>query len=222
MADGSQNYRVGAKVQAQAGVRETLMRAADILIGAAATFFLLPLWLMVAVAIALFDHGPVLYGHKRIGRNGREFDCLKFRSMVVDSDARLEAYLAANPAARREWNRHHKLDNDPRITRLGRFLRSSSLDELPQLLNVLRGDMSIVGPRPIVRAEARRYGRYLATYCSVRPGITGLWQVLGRNRVSYRRRVAMDVLYVRQRCFLLNLWVLFATIPAVLLRKGAT
>ena len=157
----------------------------------------------------------------RIGRGGREFPCLKFRSMAVDAEARLESHLASSAAARREWDRYHKLEFDPRITPLGRFLRSSSLDELPQLFNVLRGEMSLVGPRPIVRAEVRRYNRYFPVYCSTRPGLTGLWQVLGRNRVSYRRRVAADVLYVRRKSLWLNIRILVATIPAVLLRRGA-
>jgi lipopolysaccharide/colanic/teichoic acid biosynthesis glycosyltransferase len=197
------------------------IRVLDLCAAIAALQFVLPLLAANALALRLFDDGPVLYAHARIGRGGKEFACLKFRTMAVDSEARLAALLAANPAARREWDQYQKLATDPRITRLGRFLRSSSLDELPQLLNVITGEMSLVGPRPIVRSEAPRYGRYFHTYCSVRPGITGLWQVLGRNRVSYRRRVAMDVLYVRRRCVRLNVQVLLATVPAVLMRKGA-
>lgn len=202
-------------------VSDAAARALDICIAVGALLFVLPLIIGVAVAIKLLDEGPILYAHRRVGRGGKEFACLKFRTMAVDSQERLAALLAANPAARREWERYHKLTSDPRITRLGRFLRSSSLDELPQLLNVIVGEMSLVGPRPIVRSEAVRYGRYFHTYCAVRPGITGLWQVAGRNRVSYRRRVAMDVLYVRRRRLLLNTWILLATVPAVLMRKGA-
>jgi lipopolysaccharide/colanic/teichoic acid biosynthesis glycosyltransferase len=197
------------------------LRVLDVVVATAALLFVLPLLAGIALALRLFDDGPILYAHARVGRDGKEFACLKFRTMAVDSEARLQALLAANPSARREWELYQKLAADPRITRIGRFLRSSSLDELPQLLNVITGEMSLVGPRPIVRGEASRYGRYFHTYCSVRPGITGLWQVLGRNRVSYRRRVAMDVLYIRRRSLALNLRVLLATVPAVLMRRGA-
>ena len=129
--------------------------------------------------------------------------------------------FSSSPAARAEWTRDHKLRFDPRVTHLGAFLRRSSLDELPQLLNVLRGEMSIVGPRPIVEAEISRYGRRFRHYCSVKPGITGLWQVSGRNDVSYRSRVALDCLYVRAKCPWLYIWIVVATIPAVLMRKGS-
>jgi lipopolysaccharide/colanic/teichoic acid biosynthesis glycosyltransferase len=197
------------------------LRALDVAVAIAALLFVLPLLAGIALGLRLFDDGPILYAHARVGRGGKEFACLKFRTMAVDSEARLQALLAVNPSARREWELYQKLTSDPRITRIGRFLRSSSLDELPQLLNVIAGEMSLVGPRPIVRGEASRYGRYFHAYCSVRPGITGLWQVLGRNRVSYRRRVAMDVLYIRRRSVGLNLRVLLATVPAVLMRRGA-
>jgi exopolysaccharide production protein ExoY len=141
--------------------------------------------------------------------------------MRLDAAECLAAYLAANPAARLEWSTTQKLRCDPRVTPIGALLRKSSLDELPQLFNVLLGDMSLVGPRPIVQAEAARYGRYFAVYCSVKPGITGLWQVSGRSEVGYRRRVAMDVLYARRRCTGLDAQLLALTIPAVLFRKGA-
>jgi lipopolysaccharide/colanic/teichoic acid biosynthesis glycosyltransferase len=221
VTDETIGYCDGAPEPATPGLTDLLIRAFDLVAAAAALFFSLPLFAAVALAVRIFDPGPVLYAHTRIGRGGREFACLKFRSMAVDSEARLQAYLATSASARQEWSRYHKLALDPRVTPLGRFLRTSSLDELPQLLNVLKGEMSLVGPRPIVRAEVRRYGRHFKTYCSVRPGITGLWQVLGRNRVSYRRRVAMDLLYCRRRSFGFNLQILFATIPAVLLKRGA-
>ena len=196
-------------------------RVLDLLLTVPALVFVAPLLVWVALAMLVLDKGPIFYAQKRIGLGGREFACLKFRTMAVDADARLVALLATSASARREWDEYQKLTHDPRITRLGRFLRSSSLDELPQLFNVLAGDMSLVGPRPIVRAEVGRYGRHIGSYCSVRPGITGMWQVLGRNRVTYRRRVAMDVLYVRRRSVLLNMKILLATAPAVLMRKGA-
>ncbi len=183
--------------------------------------FFAPLMLAVALAVFVQDGGPIIFAHRRLGRGGRFFSCLKFRSMATDAQARLHHLLAANPEAKAEWDRDHKLRNDPRITPLGDFLRRSSLDELPQLFNVLRGEMSLVGPRPIVEAEARRYGRRIRHYCSVRPGITGLWQVSGRNDTSYRRRVAIDVVYSRKKSLLLDARILLMTIPAVLLRRGS-
>ena len=165
---------------------------------------------------------PALFSHGRLGEGGRRFKCLKFRSMRTDADERLHQLLASDPQARIEWARDHKLRQDPRITPLGVFLRRSSLDELPQFLNVLRGEMSLVGPRPIVEAEIPRYGHYFGHYCANKPGITGLWQISGRNDVGYRRRVAMDVIYARRRSLGLYLWILLATAPAVLLRRGAS
>jgi exopolysaccharide production protein ExoY len=179
-----------------------------------------PLLILIATLVFVSDPGPVLFAHYRMGRNGREFPCLKFRTMVVDADVRLARLLELDPVARRDWDRDQKLRNDPRITRLGSILRQLSFDELPQLLNVLRGEMSLVGPRPIVRAEIRRYGRYYAHYCQVKPGITGLWQVSGRNHVSYRRRVALDVRYARSKTIGLDLWILAQTIPCVLRGSG--
>lgn len=196
-------------------------RSTDVILSAAAIVALMPVLILVAILVFVADPGPVFYAQRRIGRGGREFSCFKFRSMATDSDARLKALLHASSEARAEWERDHKLRNDPRIVGIGRLLRKSSLDELPQLFNVLRGDMSLVGPRPIVSAEVARYGRYFEEYCRVRPGITGLWQISGRNEVSYRRRVAMDVIYVRSRCFRLNWKILIYTLPSVLLVRGA-
>lgn len=200
---------------------ELVSRALDISIALAALIFILPLMLTIAIAVKLSDGGPVLFSHRRIGRDGRVFGCLKFRTMVVDAEARLNALLASDEAARREWALDHKLRNDPRITPFGQFLRRSSLDELPQLLNVLRGQMSIVGPRPIVQGEVARYGRRFASYCAVRPGITGLWQVSGRNDVSYRRRVACDVIYARRRSVSRDVFIILWTVPAVLKGQGS-
>jgi exopolysaccharide production protein ExoY len=183
--------------------------------------FCTPLLVLVALSIFVYDGGPMLFAHRRVGRDGRTFRCLKFRSMAVDAEARLERLLATDAAARREWQADHKLRSDPRITPVGGFLRKTSLDELPQLFNVLRGEMSLVGPRPVVQDEARRYGRRFAHYCAVRPGITGLWQVSGRNDVSYGRRVALDVLYTRHKSLRLDLAILMRTVPAVLLRSGS-
>lgn len=167
------------------------------------------------------DGGPALYRQERIGANGRPFRCMKFRSMVTNADQVLQNLLVTDPVARAEWESKRKLSNDPRVTRIGTFLRTTSLDELPQLINVIRGEMSLVGPRPIVAAEAHHYGYNFAYYCDTKPGITGLWQVSGRSSTSYEERVKLDVWYVQNW----SLWhdgaILLKTIPAVLLRKGA-
>jgi exopolysaccharide production protein ExoY len=193
----------------------------NIAVALAALLFLLPVMLLVALAVYAQDGGPILFAHQRIGLNGRRFHCLKFRSMAVDAEQRLAAVLATDPAALAEWQRDHKLRCDPRVTALGDFLRKTSLDELPQLLNVLRGDMSLVGPRPIVEAEIAKYGRRFREYCAVKPGITGLWQVRGRNDTSYRTRVALDCVYARRRNVGLDAYIIACTVPAVLARRGS-
>jgi exopolysaccharide production protein ExoY len=214
--------RVDTPARAKEEIQDdAIVRAMDMTIVSLAIVFLLPLMLLIALAVFLQDGGPVLFSHRRIGQGGRPFYCFKFRSMSVGAEARLAALLASSPLARTEWARDHKLRYDPRVTPLGAFLRRSSLDELPQLLNVLRGEMSIVGPRPIVEAEISRYGRRFRHYCSVKPGITGLWQVSGRNDVNYRARVALDCLYVKSKSPSLYIWIVVATIPAVLMRKGS-
>jgi exopolysaccharide production protein ExoY len=204
----------------QSGQLIDLVRWLDLCLAASLLLFVAPLMGLVALIIKLSDGGPVFFGQVRIGEGGREFRCWKFRSMVVDAQAKLESYLASHPEAHAEWEAGHKLRRDPRITSFGRFLRSSSIDELPQLLNVIRGDMSLVGPRPIVHAEIKKYGRYFEHYCSVRPGITGLWQVMGRNGVTYRRRVAIDVTFTRVRSLQTYIRILIMTVPAVLSRSG--
>ena len=196
-------------------------RAFDVTIALVACFVFAPVMVIVALAVALERRGPVIFRHTRIGKDGLRFQVLKFRSMRVDAEQVLAAHLSENPQAAAEWTRDHKLRDDPRITALGRFLRKSSLDELPQLFNVLAGEMSVVGPRPIVEAEIARYGRFFKAYCCVRPGITGIWQVSGRNNVSYRRRVAMDALYARHKSIMLDFRLMVATIPAVVTRKGS-
>ena len=177
-----------------------------------------PLILFMAVALR-FQRGPVLFGHQRVGRDGHSFKCLKFRSMVPDAAERLQALLDSDAEARREWELTRKLVNDPRITPVGRFLRKTSLDELPQLLNVLRGDMSLVGPRPGPESELELYGPARDAYLSVRPGLTGLWQVSGRNDISYATRVAMDEDYARSFNLKTDLTILARTALVVL---GAT
>jgi exopolysaccharide production protein ExoY len=200
---------------------EWLSRTVDIGLTLAGLFALLPLLVFTAVAVYIDSGRPIFFGHERVGRGGRSFRCLKFRTMVPDAQRRLDELLANDPVARAEWARDHKLRFDPRITRLGSFLRKSSIDELPQLINVLFGNMSLVGPRPIVAAEIERYGRHYASYCSVRPGITGLWQVSGRNDVSYRKRVAMDVTYVRSKSLRLDAWIIISTVRVVLFQRGS-
>jgi len=177
---------------------------------------------IIPVAVMLYcESGVVLFRHRRVGRDGRLFQCLKFRSMVVDADRVMRELLECRPDLEAEWLRDQKLRDDPRVTPLGRFLRRTSLDELPQLWNVLLGDMSLVGPRPVVREELMRYGRCATVYLSVRPGMTGLWQVTGRNETNYRRRVSLDVCYVRRQGMLLDLYILAKTVRVVLGGKGA-
>lgn len=207
---GTEAYRLGST-----------MRILDVVGALALIIFVAPLICAVGLLIFLQCDGPIFFVQRRIGLGGELFPCLKFRTMVPDAERRLLKLLAQDAAARNEWLRDHKLRCDPRITRLGGFLRKTSLDELPQLFNVLRGDMSLVGPRPIVTEEVPRYGRWMRYYCAVRPGITGLWQVNGRNDVSYRRRIACDILYARRQSTRLNAAILLQTIPAVLSRSGS-
>ena len=197
------------------------LRVMDVVLALALLVMLAPLLVAVALAVRLTSAGPALFSHGRIGRRGQSFPCLKFRTMVVDADARLAALLRCDAEARAEWLRDHKLRSDPRITPVGAFLRRSSLDELPQLFNVLNGTMSLVGPRPIVAGEVVRYGSRFVDYCRVRPGMTGLWQVNGRSNTTYRQRVAMDVLYVKRRSLLFNSLIIAKTIPAVMLQRGS-
>jgi exopolysaccharide production protein ExoY len=191
-------------------------RLLDISVALAALILLCPLMLMVASLIKLTIGGPVIFAHPRVGLNGRTFRCLKFRSMIINGDEVLGRYLESNPAAAREWRENRKLKSDPRVTPLGRLLRKSSLDELPQFFNVLRGEMSCVGPRPIVAAELERYGSHVGCYLGARPGITGMWQVSGRSMLRYRRRVALDRIYVRHWSIWLDIALLVRTVPAVL------
>jgi exopolysaccharide production protein ExoY len=181
-----------------------------------------PLMAIVAFLIWRHDGAPVLFAHYRVGHEGRLFRCMKFRTMFRNAERELADALQNDPQARAEWERSQKLGNDPRVTRIGRFLRRTSLDELPQLLNVVRGEMNLVGPRPITVAELARYGRTRWHYLSVRPGITGLWQVSGRNNTTYDERVALDRCYVEQRSFWFDIGILLRTVRVVLIREGAS
>ncbi len=180
-----------------------------------------PILLLLATLVKIEDGGRVFYFQRRVGYHGREFNCLKFRSMAVDSDERLAMILASDPRAAAEWAQDHKLKDDPRITGVGKFLRKTSLDELPQLFNVLTGDMSLVGPRPITAEELEKYGDDVDFYFAVKPGLTGLWQVSGRNDVSYDRRVELDGWYSRNWSLWLDIVILFKTLPVLLMRKGS-
>jgi exopolysaccharide production protein ExoY len=179
-----------------------------------------PLLLVIALLIWLEDRGPVVFAHYRIGRYGRPFRCYKFRTMVPNAHEVLNELLADDELLRAEWERDQKLRNDPRITRIGRFLRGTSLDELPQLYNIWRGEMAFVGPRPIVPQELNRYGVWKRHYLSVPPGLTGLWQVSGRNDVSYDERVALDRDYVEQRTWLLDTLIVARTFRVIMRRHG--
>jgi len=198
-----------------------LTRAIDVTVAFMAVLLLLPLLLVIVVALKLTSPGPILFAHRRIGKGGQVFPCYKFRSMIVNSAEVLERHLAECPEAHAEWLRDQKLRNDPRITPLGRILRETSLDELPQLFNVLRGDMSLVGPRPIVDEEAFRYAHRFAAYKRVRPGLTGLWQVSGRSDASYAARVKFDTVYVRSWSLPLDIAILLRTVRVVLKREGS-
>ena len=180
-----------------------------------------PLMLCIAWRIWREDGAPVLFAHWRVGQRGHLFRCLKFRSMVRSADLVLAELLAHDANARDEWVRDHKLRDDPRVMRVGRFLRRTSLDELPQLLNVLRGEMNLVGPRPVVVQEVPRYGEHKRHYLSVKPGMTGLWQVSGRNNLTYSQRVALDARYVETRSLRRDLSILLRTVSVLVTRDGA-
>lgn len=195
-------------------------RALDVGGAACLLVLLAPLFLVIAALVSL-DGGRVFYGHRRIGQGGRSFDCLKFRTMIPDAAECLTEYLSYHPQADDEWRRSLKLDRDPRVTPIGAFLRQWSLDELPQLVNVLRGEMSLVGPRPVTRPEMTHYGPVARLYTGVLPGMTGLWQVSGRSNLGYDSRVALDRAYIEGWSLRLDLRILLATPRAVLRRCGA-
>jgi Undecaprenyl-phosphate galactose phosphotransferase WbaP len=196
-------------------------RAMDLMLALLLSLICLPLSLILALAIKLTSPGPVFYGHERIGRGRKPFLAWKFRTMYANSDELLEEWLSSNDDAREEWARDQKLRNDPRLTRVGRVLRRTSLDELPQLWNVIRGEMSLVGPRPIVEEEVGKYGSEFGRYLSVPPGMTGLWQVSGRNRTTYEERIDLDTLYVEKWSPMLDAHILAKTAKVVVTGDGA-
>jgi exopolysaccharide production protein ExoY len=196
-------------------------RLTDISVALVALLLLAPLMVAVCIVMRISDPGPILFRQTRIGKAGREFKCYKFRSMMLDAERILNDHLEQDESARWEWEASQKLTVDPRITRLGSFLRRSSLDELPQLFNVLAGDMSIVGPRPIVRSEIPKYDDKIFYYLAMRPGLTGAWQVSGRSNCSYPERVALDARYVSEWSLKSDIVILLKTIPAVLRQAGS-
>ncbi len=197
-------------------------RAFDLVVGAAATVLLMPVWLLAALAVRLDSPGPIFFVQERLGRGRHPFRCVKFRTMYVDGEARLRAHMAGQPEIRAEWDRYAKLRSfDPRVTRVGRFLRRVSIDELPQLINIFRQEMSLVGPRPYLPRETERMGDFADTVLKAPPGITGLWQVSGRNNLPFEQRLRLDEYYVRNWSLWLDLVVLLKTVGAVLRRRGA-
>jgi lipopolysaccharide/colanic/teichoic acid biosynthesis glycosyltransferase len=196
-------------------------RLLDIFLSCSLLIALAPLILLVACMITMADGHSAIIRHQRVGRFGRPFACLKFRTMVPDADQRLALHLARDPAARAEWERDRKLKNDPRVTPLGRVFRKLSVDELPQLLNVIRGEMSLVGPRPMVHDEIVRCGAAAAEVLQAPPGLTGLWQIKGRNELPFEARIALNKQYVRNQTFLYDCRILLLTIPVVLSRRGS-
>ncbi len=198
-----------------------MKRGFDIALASLALLFLSPVFLMLVALVKLTNKGPALYGHSRVGHNGRTFKCLKFRTMVVNGDQVLRKHLDTNPEAREEWQATRKLQDDPRVTPVGAVLRKLSLDELPQLLNIIRGEMSIVGPRPVVEDELMMYESAAVYYLKTRPGLTGLWQVSGRNDVTYAERVGLDTHYVKNWSLLSDVTIIAKTIPAVCLSRGS-
>jgi len=192
-------------------------RGLDISVSLALLLMAMPLMVLIAMLIKMTSKGPVFFAHRRLGHNGKQFDCLKFRTMIADAEERLKS----DPSLRQQFEEKFKLEDDPRITPLGNFLRRTSLDELPQLFHVLSGDMSLVGPRPIVQNELSKYSIYANKLLSVKPGLSGLWQVCGRSHTTYPQRVMMDMHYIDHRCLTLDLQLLLLTASAVIKKSGA-
>jgi exopolysaccharide production protein ExoY len=199
----------------------TSKRVIDIILAVSGIILLAPLFVICFVAVTFSSPGPALFGHRRVGFNGRKFDCLKFRTMVADAPERLRNLLETDPLVAAEWTTSRKLQNDPRVTAIGAILRKSSLDELPQLFNVLKGEMSIVGPRPVTEEELVRYSSAVNAYLACRPGITGLWQVSGRSATTYGKRIACDTFYANNWSLSLDAKILIVTLPAVLITDAA-
>lgn len=195
-------------------------RLFDVIFSLSVLILFLPIYLILVLLIAWSSPGPIFYVQERVGKNYKAFGCIKFRTMVENADEMLDDIMATSPQLRDEFEDNFKLKQDPRITRIGRFLRLTSLDEFPQFWNVLKGDMSVVGPRPLVPEELPKYGRHMDKILTIRPGITGLWQVSGRNDIPYERRVQIDVYYVQFRSFWLDLWLIVRTLGVMIAPKN--
>ena len=204
-------------IRQQSRLGRVIKRFGDVVFSLAVISLGAPIFILLAVLVKLSSPGPIFYVQQRVGRDYRHFGCIKFRTMRADADDVLSNLLVNSASMRAEFERDFKLRKDPRITPIGRFLRRSSLDELPQFLNVLRGEMSVVGPRPIVDKELERYGQFMDEIAAVRPGLTGLWQVSGRNNLSYAQRVRLDLAYARGRSFVLDLAIILRTFGVLLL-----
>jgi len=204
-------------IRQQSRLGRVIKRFGDVVFSLAVISLGAPIFILLAVLVKLSSPGPIFYVQQRVGRDYRHFGCIKFRTMRADADDVLSNLLVNSASMRAEFERDFKIRKDPRITPIGRFLRRSSLDELPQFLNVLRGEMSVVGPRPIVDKELERYGKFMDEIAAVRPGLTGLWQVSGRNNLSYAQRVRLDLAYARGRSFVLDLAIILRTFGVLLL-----
>ncbi len=220
LVDTPGSFRI-ASTKPQRPVGLISKRVIDIVLAVSGIVLLAPLLVICYLATVVTSPGPALFRHRRVGFKGDYFDCLKFRTMVTDAPERLRRLLDEDPAAAAEWAASRKLRVDPRVTAIGAILRRSSLDELPQLFNVLKGEMSIVGPRPVTDEELVRYSGAIDAYLSCRPGITGLWQVSGRSTTTYQKRIACDALYARKWSMTMDAKILMVTIPAVLLSDDA-
>jgi exopolysaccharide production protein ExoY len=220
LVDTPSNLRL-AEISSAHPIGLNSKRLIDIILAVSGIVLLAPLLIICFVATVATSRGPALFRHRRVGFKGKYFDCLKFRTMVQDAPERLRQLIESDPVAAAEWGTNRKLRHDPRVTAIGTILRKSSLDELPQLFNVLKGDMSIVGPRPITDEELIRYSSAINAYLACRPGITGLWQVSGRSTTTYDKRIACDTFYARNWSMSLDAKILIVTIPAVLISDCA-
>ena len=210
--------KVTSKYVANKPVYDFVKRFADIICSAIAIILLSPFFIIISIAIKATSKGPVIFVHKRVGKNGKKIGIYKFRSMVMNAEELIEKFT---PEQKEEFKKNFKLENDPRITKIGKFLRKTSLDELPQLFNILKGDLSIVGPRPIMEVETKIYGKYKDMLLSVKPGLTGFWAANGRSDTSYKRRRAMEIYYVKNRSLLFDIKIIFKTVISVFKGEGA-
>ena len=210
--------KVTSKYVANKPVYDFVKRFADIICSAIAIILLSPFFIIISITIKATSKGPVIFVHNRVGKNGKKIGIYKFRSMVMNAEELIEKFT---PEQKEEFKKNFKLKNDPRITKIGKFLRKTSLDELPQLFNILKGDLSIVGPRPIMEVETKIYGEYKDMLLSVKPGLTGFWAANGRSDTSYKRRRAMEIYYVKNRSLLFDIKIIFKTVISVFKGDGA-